>query len=198
MDLESIRQAVKIFRLKLAFIVFGIFIAWPIFHIVVVNNFRMSSWRVFGWGMYATPNPEAQSRLRVVIRDKTKSQAVDLAQLNWSLAKLGFDPATESLCINLFLEEPGQTLRKLPRNGLCQNNVLARDLDYFMHFGSSKHLTEFIKGALSRADQTGSEAYAFLTHQRFNLFQRKTYLESDIYKVSGDEVQYLGKIKNAG
>lgn len=194
MDLKVINA----FRQRLAFIIFGILIAWPIFHIIMVNTFRISSWRLFGWGMYATPNPEAQSRLRVIILNEGLNPVMDMAQIKESINELNLDKTKESLCINLFLKEPKKGFSRISQKGLCQNNAFAKDLDYFLHFGSKKHLEKIIKEALIHAKQLGSQAYALLTHQRFNLFQRKAYLESDIYKVSLEKVEYLGKIKNEG
>jgi hypothetical protein len=198
MDLELVKRAVNSFRRKLALVVFALFIAWPIFHIVLVKNSRISSWRFFGWGMYATPNPDAQSRLRVVIIDKSLNQNVDVAKLHASLTKLSFDTAQESTCLNLFLEDSDHRLERLPRQGLCQKSDLAKKFDYFLHFGSPNHLAGFVREALFRANRSGFEAVAFMTHQRFSLFQRKAYVESDIYRVWGDKVEYLGKIKSEG
>lgn len=185
------------FRRKLAFIIFGIFLAWPAFHIVMVKNIRISSWRFFGWGMYATPTPDTQSRLRVVILNPSQ-QSVDPAHLHDSLENLNLEPSKESNCVNLFVKDAGQSLRRLPRTGLCEDDAVAQDLDYFTYFGSSKHLKKFINAALLRANQSSAEAYAFLTHQHFNIFQQKAYLESDVYRVSRDEVKYLGKIEGEG
>lgn len=190
-----VQKAVKTFRRRLAFVLFGIFLAWPVVHIALVKQYNLSSWRFFGWGMYATPIPEAQTRLRVVIRDKNKSEVPDLRQWHISLTKLSREQEHESQCINLFQEEPQQGLRGLARTGLCRNKRFATDLDYFVHFGSVQHLHEFISEALSRAEQAGSETLVFLARQRFNIFQKDAFIESDIYKIIGDEVQYLGKVK---
>lgn len=197
MDVKTMREGVSLFRRTLALIIFGIVLIWPIFHIALVKNVRISSWRLFGWGMYATPTPETQSRLRVVILNKHANQSADIAQLHDYLTK-NSNQEVESRCINLFIEESEQILRRLPLHGLCRSRALGRNLAYFMNFGSFKHLTAFVNEALSRANQTGSKAYAFLTHQRFNIFKRTAYLESDVFKVSGDKVQYWGKINSDG
>lgn len=144
--------------------------------------------------MYATPNPNGQSSLRVVIRDKSKALMADMGRVHASLTTLSVEEADESACINLYIE--GAKLHKLPRNGLCQNDTTAKNLDYFMHFGSPNYLKDFVKEALLRAGQSDSEVYAFLTRQRFNVFESKAYLESDTYRIWGDKVEYLGKIKN--
>lgn len=198
MGLKLKNTTIKKFRRTLAFFVLSIFLIWPIFHIALVNNLTVSPWRLFGWGMYAVPDPESQSRLRVVIPDKTRRHFMDVVQLHSSLAKFSTDPSQESLCINLFAVDSFNTVRKLPGNGLCRSEILSHDLDYFLHFGSLSHLSDFVNEALLRAHRAGSEAYAFLTHQRLNLFQGKAYLESEVYRVLGKETQYLGKIINNG
>ena len=198
MDIESKIRALNKLRYGLAIIVFGLILCWPIIHIVMINNLKISSWRFFGWGMYATPNPNDYARLRVVILDKTMHQdiATSIKQIHDYLA--GFtDPQQESLCLNLF-EQLGQNLRRLPSLGLCRDNKLALNLDYFIHFGSLKNLREFLQEALARAERGDAEVLAFLTYQRFNIFQKKAYLESDVYKMSDIELSYLGKIKSEG
>lgn len=184
-------------RYKLALIVFGLILLWPIFHIIIINNLKISSWRFFGWGMYATPNPNDYARLRVVILDNTRpdDKALDIAQMHETLVSIS-DPKEESLCLNLF-EESGLKLKRLPRPGLCRDSNLALNLDYFIHFGSNNNLKNFLSEALIRADHADAEVIAFLTYQRFNIFQRKAYLESDVYQLSG-QLSYLGKIKSEG
>lgn len=185
---------------KLALIVFGLILCWPLFHIIIINNSKISSWRFFGWGMYATPNPNDYARLRVVILDKSRPREKDLniEQIYDALAKFS-DPEEESLCLNLF-EEREQSLIRLPRLGLCRDHNLALNLDYFIHFGSHKNLRDFLSEALIRAEQadsTNKEVLAFLTLQRFNIFTRRAYLESDVYQLS-DGLRYLGKVKSEG
>lgn len=164
----------------------------------MVNTFKISSWRLFGWGMYATPSPEDQSLLQVMILDKGMDPAMDMAKIKETIDELNLDKTKESSCINLFLKEPEKTLLRISQKDLCQNKVFRKDLDYFLHFGSKKHLEKIIKEALTHARLLGSEAYAFLMNKRFNLFQKKAYLESDIYKISPERIEYLGKTKNEG
>jgi|GEM_PF-3615239 len=183
-------------RRRLGYAVFAILMIWPIIHMALVHHVGISSWRLFGWGMYATPIPMDQSRLRVVIRDHNDSKAIDLVRLHSSIAKLSADPKEESLCINLFLQGSNYDLVKLPRTGLCRNRAHAKNLDYFMHFGSSKHLKEFVHEAMAFAHRSQSEAYAFFTRQRFNLLQSRAYVESDVYGIFGNEVRFYGTIKD--
>jgi hypothetical protein len=46
-------------RLRLAYALLGIMLAWPPLHMVLARQLRFSSWRFGGWGMYATPDPRA-------------------------------------------------------------------------------------------------------------------------------------------
>jgi hypothetical protein len=164
---------------------------WPIFHIILVNHFRISSWRLFGWGMYATPNPGAQSQLNIVGLNNTKKEPIDITQLHTSLID-------SSLCVNLFIKEPGQSLKRSFEHNLCEDKIFMKDLDYFMHFASYKHLAKVTKELLSYFNYTNLNAYAFFTHRRVNIFHKTTYLESDVYRISFDKVEYLGKVKNEG
>jgi len=174
--------------------VFLIVMIWPLIHVGLVKNRGWSTWRFFGWGMYATPIIEHISSLRVVILPKpTNVDVVSLHALLNQVSSLN----KESQCINIFIENAEQGLLKLPSDGLCRT-IDPSNLDYFLYFGSDKHLNKFVKEALSSVRETSSLVYAFLTRQRINLFQRQAYLESDVYQLYDDEVQYLGNIESEG
>lgn len=184
-------------RRKMALFIFGLCLVWPLLHIVLVNSMRISSWRLFGWGMYASPNPDQQARLRVIILNQPIKNDDDIRKLHGALQQLHMEPSQESFCLNLF-SEVGGALKKLPKQALCREDELATHFDYFLHFGSPRHLGKFVGEALARSERVGSEALAFLTHQRFSLFEGKAYLESEVYRVIGEEAVYVGKVKTEG
>jgi hypothetical protein len=188
MDLEF--KIINRLRSKLACTIFVLLLGWPLIHIIIINNSKISSWRYFGWGMYATPNPHENRRLSVVILNKNRAQSTSLIKLHEALNNL-------SLCLNIF-EELDSNLRRLPDQNLCYEESLAMSFDFFMHFGSPKNLNKLVKEALARVQRSDADALAFLTYQRFNIFQRKAYLESDIYQIADNKVIYLGKVKSEG
>lgn len=194
MVLATLKRATKTFARYVAFAIFGSFMAWPIAHMIIVNNTVMSSWRLFGWGMYATPNAE-QSRLRVVIHPSA-TEPIDISDLHEAVTQLSGNPVEESLCINLFLKESGQSLRKLPKSGFCQNEAMENHLDYFLHLGNTNHLKEFVNEAIDHAHQTGAEAFAFYTHQRFSLIRGEAYIESEVYQIAGETITSLGSVRH--
>lgn len=175
---------------------FSILMIWPLIHIVVVSQTSLSSWRLFGWGMYATPTPDDQSRLRVII--KKKETYTDISSLYASLMATSNDPSEESHCVNVFIYRSPDDLERLPRPGLCNNRKAILDLEYFMHLGSHKYLAHFLKKVLASLNQPNGEIYAFLTHQRFNIFQNQAYVKSDIYRIIDDEATFLGTIDANG
>lgn len=193
----ALGKIVRDVRRKLALFIFGLFLVWPLIHIVLVNSTRISSWRLFGWGMYASPNPDQQARLRVVILNQPINNHDDIRKLHTALQQLQTDPAQESFCLNLF-SESGGILKKLPKQALCKEDRFAMDLDYFLHFGSSRHLGKFVGEALTRAQRVGAEALAFFTYQRFSLSERKAYVESEVYRIFGEKAVYVGKVKSEG
>ncbi len=197
MALRSEGRRVNHWGYYLALTLFGILMTWPIIHMIIVNNSHLSSWRLFGWGMYATPNPE-QSRLRVIMRDSSVAQPANVALLHRALAKLAHDPDQESLCINLFLDNAKNGLRKMSQSGFCHDEEIARHLDYFLHFGSTMHLAQLVNKAIASQKIPSSEAIVFFTHQRFSLMEARAYIESDVYRIAGNEITSLGKFRDGG
>jgi hypothetical protein len=182
------------FRYRLALFIFSFCLVWPLIHMVLVNSLGISTWRLFGWGMYATPNPESQLRLSVVITDNNLTPS-EIDTLYKSFNNLSSEEQ-DSMCLNLFLHDSDNKLTKLPRTGLCKQQELADKLDYFMHFRSTKNLGDFVEAALRRTEHQDSEAWAFLVRQRYNLFRNEHYQESEVYLVKGGLVKYMGKISN--
>ena len=122
----------------------------------------------------------------------------DITELHKSLVPLIANANDESSCINLFIVETHNNLKRLPKTKLCFNEQHAEKLDYFLHFRSLANFKDFVNEAHGLVNQSKSEVYAFLTHQRFSLLHRKAYLESEIYRIEKDDVRYMGKIKSDG
>jgi len=192
MDLKTLKKYIDVICTSLSVLIVCALLIWPPIHMIAAKTFHFSTWRLFGWGMYANPNPQSQSRLRVVVLDNTD---IDLKNLHTVLTQSSSDPEQESMCINMFAFEHNH-LRKLPRNGLCKDDRIAREFDLFLHFSSIKNLSVFTKEALHKIEREHSPAIVFLTHQRMDLLRKKTFVESDAYKFASDKVVYLGKIKN--
>lgn len=186
-------MSLKVIRYKLALAVFGIILIWPIIHMALINVLPISSWRFFGWGMYATPSPEDQTRIRVVIAPNL-SPSTNLKELHKRLNATS-SPLDESNCVNIFLIDDGN-IKRSNHSGLCQNETFLKNREYFLHFGSEKHLAAFINHTLEKSYNASSTALAFLTHQRFNLLNNNAYLESEIYKISDNNIIYLGRFSD--
>ncbi|MCA9507440.1 MAG: hypothetical protein KC505_03340 [Myxococcales bacterium] len=179
---------------KTALILFAALLIWPIFHMLFVQTLHLSPWRLFGWGMYAAPTPQAQSLLWVVVNEN--NQKIDSKKLFNLLANLKHDPTQESNCINVFLQRDEKMLKRIPLSGLCSDSVNESHLEQFLHLGSTYHLKKFVDAALLRIGLKNNQSYAFWTHQRFNIFFNKAFLESYSYSISADNAHYLGKIRS--
>ena len=194
LNLEDTRRFMNSLRKKLAFALTLCVLAWPPIHLVIAKVTGISTWRLFGWGMYATPNPLSQSRLRMVILNENK-QAPNLDHLHRTLIRASANPEDESLCINLFLENEKGELNKQARNGLCKDDGIAKKLDLFVELGSKTSLTAFTKEALQRAGLPHAQAIIFLSHQRVNLFKNQAYVESQAYRYADAKIHKLGTFR---
>jgi hypothetical protein len=171
---------------------------WPPLHIVAVKYFGFSSWRLFGWGMYASPSPDDGSSLRVVLLSPVSAADPDIKQVFAELLRENESDEDESNCINLFTQNSGLKLSRLPLNGVCESEENARNLDYFLQFSSTTHLAHLLQGAMRHGAYTPQASLVYLTHQRSNLRQQQLYFESEVYRVQGESVHYLGRISSAG
>jgi hypothetical protein len=50
-----------VIKRRLQWTLLALCLAWPPAHMLSSRAFKFSSWRFFGWGMYATPHPEGAS-----------------------------------------------------------------------------------------------------------------------------------------
>ncbi len=181
-------------RIKIAYSIFALSLIWPLLHMALVHIYGFSSWRFFGWGMYATPNPESQTRLHVILAtDNREPQAIP--ELHRALSSAILDPDQESNCVNVFVENDS-ILHRLPPTNLCRNDAHVAELEEFLQLRATEKLNSFVHAALHALQQPSHKAVAFVTHQRLNLWQQKAYLESDVYKIENDAIIYMGKVKN--
>jgi hypothetical protein len=181
-------------RRTIGWLVFAAAMMWPLFHMVIVHSSTMSSWRFFGWGMYATPNPEAATRLRLVILQDGVAQ--DVLGLYSDVNRIS-SLNTESTCVNLFQQEASAHVRKISHDHICRDKMASQHLDRFLHLGKTDDLRQFAQATLRRVGAHGN-ALAFVTHQRIDLFAMQAYLASDVYRISDDRIDQLVSINGGG
>lgn len=201
MDVKNLYRLFNAVAYKLAQVIFAFMLIWPLCHIAMIHLTHISSWRLWGWGMYASPDPRAYSSLRVVIKNQqgsNENNKRDVDQLFNQLTSITTNPTEESLCINLYEENSSKSLIRLPTTGLCHNQETEDALNYFLHLGSINHGIRFFMEALRLVGQSNAHAYMFLTKQRINMFQNEAFLESHVYSISPHHAAFLGSIKKEG
>ncbi len=171
---------------------------WPPLHLIAAKCWGFSTWRFFGWGMYANPDPESQTRLRLVILPATIAGEgkPPYQQLFSELSKLSTKPEDESWCVNLFVPGPSGALQRQEVANFCQSPEINRHLDYTLHFSSQKHLRSLVDAIKKQSEQHGASVLVYLTHQRLDLGRNIAYTESEAYFFDQQRPRYLGRIND--
>jgi hypothetical protein len=166
----------------------GVMILWPPLHAVASKVLGFSSWRFFGWGMYATPHPESLSVLRIVWFSENSETVTDYRRLYEEL-RLHGRSGQKNGCFDAMVKENGAALRDLSVANPCDDGEVERHLAYFRHFGSKKHLALLVEKASPRVGAGGlRRAVVFLFRQRLQLESSRAFTEREIFEVSGRDV----------
>ncbi len=170
--------------------IFFVLLIWPCVHMIATKTLHFSSWRLFGWGMYATPDMESRSQISIVyVQGKLKSDAdVELLyQKTQEILKL---PERNSSCATLFFQDEIQKseLIQLSSQDACDDPKVDDGLDYFYQFGSVAYLTQLVHALASRAETGVTEALVFHTIQRLDLAKHRAYTEYRAYRVQAPGV----------
>lgn len=159
-------------------------------HIVSTKVLRFSTWRLFGWGMYATPDVESHSQISIVYVTSPYSDA-EVKALYHRTQEILRSSENSRACVLLFAEN---TVRKsdiiqLPSREACHHPEIDDHLDYFYQFGSTKHLMKLVQLLTNFTEKKTTEAFVFHTFQRIDVLRSKAYTEYIVYRVQESEKQ---------
>ena len=134
-------------RLTLALL--GIALVWPPLHMVATAYFGFSSWRFFGWGMYAEPHPESFANVRILYAEGTAPRECPTQA-----------PAHERLQVFV---AAGDDFRPIsPCEDRARANELVRRV---LHLGDRAAMAEL----------AGTQATVLITRQRLSVTDGKLY-----------------------
>lgn len=168
-------------RARLADVLFILLLWWPLVHLAGCKTFGFSSWRFFGWGMYATPHAEG-ARIDLFFsadpaRPADKTNPID-------------DPNDDG-CLGVWTIDATGVPRALSTKALCEDGAFAEDLSRALQFRSHKALSNLIKSAEASLRPGYPASSLSITSQRLSVLKSFVYLEKRRYRVSGDAVEKL-------
>ena len=152
---------------------------------VGIKCFHFSTWRLFGWGMYATPDTESYSQLAILYVNGTLNGKVEIEKIYNKIEAMLRQPERNSTCINLFFYDKNSKVDvvQLPSRGVCRGRGVDTALDYFYQFGSIDYLHKLVHFLSSHAGQEVSEAFVFHTIQRLDLQRMQAYTQHHVYDI---------------
>ncbi|MBG08285.1 MAG: hypothetical protein CME68_05970 [Halobacteriovoraceae bacterium] len=156
---------------------FGIMICllvWPTIHMGLSSQGYFSSWRFFGWGMYATPHPQDGVTTNIIFHPKKPLPILNQYSKNDNLKGIRF-----------FVFD-GKRLQKVNGDHYLLKKMIKFANIYFLHIPNEKHKSKLVEVALNFLKLERDEfkgADLIKTRQRFNLLENKLYTVENNYKV---------------
>ena len=156
---------------------FGIIIClliWPTIHMVLSGKGHFSSWRFFGWGMYATPHPQDGVTTNIIFYSKKV-----LPKLN------NYSKSNDLKGVRYFIFD-GENLQKINGDNYLFKKMIKVANTYFLHIPNEKHQKKLVEIALNllKLEENDFKGAALIkTRQRLNLHHNKLYTMENIYKV---------------
>lgn len=162
-------------RKMMARILVGMLLLWPPVHAIASELCGFSSWRYFGWGMYATPHPETLGHLSLIWMDPSapRQSALDLLQAT---------VLHDASCVAVFVYDRATGLHALDMPGLCDHPAVQEDLAHVAHFRSTRHLVALVD-RLSAPDRQAYPVLAIFARQRLRLAPATAYTQSEVFLV---------------
>jgi hypothetical protein len=156
---------------------FGIIISlliWPNIHMALSNRGDFSSWRFFGWGMYATPHPEDGVVTDIIFHSKKKFPLIKNDSKGNNLPG-----------VRLFVFD-GEKLQKITGENYLLKKMIKVANTYFLHIPNEKHRKKLVEIALNflKLDRANFKGAGLIKNrQRVNLHENQLYTEEISYKV---------------
>lgn len=158
----------------------AVLLIWPLLHIGLVHLRDLNSWKLAGWGMYATMHPNHVGIHGIVIQPGSRTLRdleIGQAVATRHLAVHGDDPRRISL--RDLPPEDGQELRRL----LDRVRVLRSR-------GAMVAAADRLRTVVS---QPGADVLFLLVVPRLDLFAKRTYTETAAYLVRDGRAQEIGR-----
>ncbi len=163
-------------RYKFTLSLITILLIWPLIHIGLSSFTGLNSWKLSGWGMYASTHP------------RDISINVFLIKGDASLSELEIGPIVQTNRVVLF--QDGQT-EDLDRKILIRNSKLIQYLQVFPTNSGVEVLVKQIKQKLPNSIKP-DYVLVMRTESRINLTHEYAYTNTTIYVVQSDEAKNLG------
>jgi hypothetical protein len=163
-----------------------VIIVWPIVHIVLSTFFELNSWKLGGWGMYASTEP-SDMRLSVFFVGAEEQSISDLGPV---LGNTRFAVINGS--------EVGQLATKaIPEDQLQILGRLSREIRVMRRQGDMAKFLEIL-GAAVRREFDREPAYTVLlfSELRFNVLGRRSYARTSAYFYCNGNIRKIGSFNS--
>jgi hypothetical protein len=183
----------KNLRKKVAFFAFFSLLIWPPIHAIASKHFGFSSWRFFGWGMYASPYPDSVSNLSFIVICNPVSNEKELYQRVYKEFRSEWADASQSHCFDIFVKKGNSPLTEISSNHFCNDSSVEESLSFVKHFLSRQHLTRLanlinVKGC----EEASVNVLAILTQQRIDMTHSYAFLENHLLSIKPQKIIDLG------
>lgn len=167
---------------------YGHLALWPVVHMNLSGRDYFSSWRLAGWGMYATPYPSAsQIPISIVLRSASGSnvpQRVDVKCEGRSIAGL----LLQSEQLSVLSNDLGSNAQLvLPsRRSISELAQHLRAARQFRMGGGLSALGGFIHQLVRETLPEGGELYFLIGERHVDLLERQFGIKSTLYRYWSD------------
>lgn len=183
-------------RVKVARLLFAGLLVWPLIHAFGSKVLGFSSWRLFGWGMYAQPHPESFSHLYLVWLNDSPNDV----QLAYEDFERRWKSAGATSCLTVLLQEPGGSLREALIDDVCDDPAIDLHHRTFMHFRSLRHLSFLSQHLAPLLETRNAPPHLLAIHiqQRVSLETSTATTQSELFEIRNDNVISLGRPQHLG
>ncbi len=175
------------------YFLFFLALAWPPIHFLASEHFGFSSWRLFGWGMYATPHPESLANLNLVFLHDDFDFGSELGQA-YSEFRSTQEMDPEGDCLRIFRKKEGIPIEEFRLRSLCRDGALREQIAIFDHYDTTSSLEGVVSKIIDKLKQDpDTTILVVLSRQRVRPSAAEAYVENELFSFSRKKIQHLGK-----